>query len=194
MTEPARVDASSEAEGAAPEDAAQTPVAAPSPVAGPSRRRWVLFAGLAGAIIALDQVTKALVVANLEEGERVAVLGEFLQIVHWRNTGAIFGLVPDSAPIFAAVSLVVIGLIVWYHAKAGSGLLMTVALGALLGGAIGNLIDRLRFGGVVDFVDAGIGTFRWYTFNIADAGISIAIVLLLAMALVPRLAQVGTDA
>jgi signal peptidase II len=58
--------------------------------------------------------------------------------------------------------------------------MLTVALGLLLGGAIGNLLDRLRFGHVVDFVDMGIGSTRWYTWNVADAAISIAIVLLLA--------------
>ena len=65
----------------------------------------------------------------------------------------------------------------------------TVALGLLLGGAIGNLIDRLRYGYVVDFVDMGIGEWRFYTYNVADAAITTAIVLLLAMAVFPRLAD-----
>jgi signal peptidase II len=184
-------------EDAPHEPAPEEPAPGSAPAArtsGPTRRRWILFALLAAAIVLVDQVTKAIVVANLEVGERVQLLGEYVQIVHWRNTGALFGLLPDSAPIFAVVSFAVIGLIVWYHGRAGAGIVMTLALGFLLGGAIGNLIDRVRFGAVVDFVDAGIGTFRWYTFNVADAGISTAIVLLLAMALVPRLAQVGADA
>jgi signal peptidase II len=164
------------------------------PRGGPSPRRWLLFGGLAVAIVIVDQLTKAAVVANLAIGERVEILGEYVRIVHWRNTGALFGLLPDSAPVFALISSVVIGLIVLYHARAGAGLVMTVALGSLLGGAIGNLIDRIRLGAVIDFVDAGIGTFRWYTFNVADAGISLAIVLLVAMAIVPRLAEVGADA
>ena len=66
---------------------------------------------------------------------------------------------------------------------------MSIALGFLLGGAIGNLIDRLRLGYVVDFVDIGIGNLRFYTFNVADSAISTAIVLLVAVAVVPGLAR-----
>jgi signal peptidase II len=63
--------------------------------------------------------------------------------------------------------------------------MLSITLGLLLGGALGNLIDRVRLGYVVDFVDAGIGSLRWYTFNVADASISCAIVLLLIVALRP---------
>ena len=66
---------------------------------------------------------------------------------------------------------------------------MTLTLGLLLGGAIGNAIDRLRFNHVVDFVDAGIGDLRFYTFNVADSCISAAVLLLLLMAIRPRLAE-----
>ena len=72
-----------------------------------------------------------------------------------------------------------IGLIVAYHGRSARSLYLSIALGFLLGGAIGNLIDRLRLGYVVDFVDIGIGDLRFYTFNVADAAISTAIVLLL---------------
>jgi signal peptidase II len=81
--------------------------------------------------------------------------------------------------------MVVIGLIVAYHARSSPDLWLSVALGFLLGGAIGNLIDRLRLGYVVDFVDAGVGDVRWYTFNVADAAISTSIVLLLLLAIRP---------
>jgi signal peptidase II len=66
---------------------------------------------------------------------------------------------------------------------------MTLTLGLLLGGAVGNMVDRLRLGYVVDFVDGGIGSVRWYTFNVADAAISLAILLLLFAALRPSLAE-----
>ena len=82
-----------------------------------------------------------------------------------------------------------IGLIVAYHARSGRSPYMSVALGLLLGGAIGNLIDRLRLGHVVDFVDTGIGDLRWYTFNVADAAISIAILLLILAAIRPSLVE-----
>ena len=82
-------------------------------------------------------------------------------------------------------------LIVVYHARTGASLVMSVALGLLLGGAIGNVADRLRYGYVVDFVDAGIGSVRWYTFNVADSAISIALVLLVLVAIRPSLAAAG---
>ena len=110
-----------------------------------------------------------------------------------RNSGILFGMLPQSAGAFAIVSLIVVGLIVVYHAKAGRGLLVTIALGLLLGGAIGNLLDRLHYGYVVDFVDMGIGRLRFFTYNLADAAITTSIVLLLVMAVVPTLADWGAD-
>ena len=82
-----------------------------------------------------------------------------------------------------------IALIVIYHGRAGGSLYMTVTLGLLLGGAIGNMLDRLRLGYVVDFVDGGIGNIRWYTFNVADAAISLSILLLLLAAVRPSLTE-----
>ncbi len=86
------------------------------------------------------------------------------------------------------------GVIVWYESRAGQSLIVSIALGLLLGGAIGNLLDRLRFNYVVDFMDLGIGTWRWYTFNVADAAISASVVLLFVLALVPGLAESPRDA
>lgn len=173
--------------------------AAPGPPAtawrGPSVGRWILFAAIATAVVILDQATKAWIVATLpNHGDRLEVLGDWLQFVHGQNSGILFGLLPQSAPIFAIVSLGVTGLIVVYHRRAGRGILVTVALGLLLGGAIGNLLDRLNHGYVVDFVDMGIGSLRFYTYNLADACITTSILLLLAMAVVPSLAEWGADA
>ncbi|MFL5757846.1 MAG: signal peptidase II [Chloroflexota bacterium] len=178
-------------------DAEDRPKGAPDDHGPParlrSRPRWALFIALAAVVVVLDQVTKALLVGALAPGERVAVVGDLLRLVHSQNSGALFGLFRDRAILFAAVSIVVLALIVWYEGKAGNGIVTTVALGLLLGGAIGNLIDRLARGYVVDFVDAGIGGIRWYTFNVADAAISTAIVLLVAIALVPRLGELGAS-
>ena len=120
-------------------------------------------------------------------------MASWLRLVHGQNSGILFGMLPQSAPIFAIVSIGVTGLIVVYHAKAGRGIVTTVALGLLLGGAIGNLLDRLRYGHVVDFVDMGIGSWRFYTYNVADACITTAIVLLIGMAVFPRVAEWGAD-
>ena len=144
-------------------------------------------------VVVLDQLSKGWIVANLDPGEGMVVLGEWLRLVHGQNSGILFGMLPQSAPIFAVVSIGVTALIVVYHAKAGHGIVTTIALGLLLGGAIGNLVDRLRYGYVVDFVDMGIGSWRFYTYNLADACITTAIVLLIVMAVFPRVAEWGAD-
>jgi signal peptidase II len=153
------------------------------------RPLWVPFIGLAAAIVVTDQVTKALLVGALGPGESVAVVGDLVRLVHSQNTGGLFGLFRDQVPLFAAASIVVIGLIAWYHAQSGRSPYMTLTLGLLLGGAVGNLIDRLARGYVVDFVDAGIGSVRWYTFNVADSAISGALLLLILLALRPSLGE-----
>ena len=153
------------------------------------RPRWATFLALAAAIVIADQVTKAIVTSSLRPGESKPILGDLLRIVFSQNSGALFGLFKDNAAMFGIVSLGVIALIVLYHARAGDSPYMTITLGLLLGGAIGNMIDRLRLGYVVDFVDGGIGNIRWYTFNVADAAISLSILLLFAAALRPSLAE-----
>jgi signal peptidase II len=149
---------------------------------------WIVFLMTAGLILVFDQLTKAWLVANLSPGEVVSVAGDLIRLIFSQNSGALFGLFRDNAVLFGIVSLGVVGFIVAYHARAGRSLYLSIALGLLLGGALGNLTDRLRLGYVIDFVDLGIGGFRWYTFNVADAAISTAIVMLVAAALFPSLA------
>ena len=154
--------------------------------AGP---HWGVFLGIPLVVVVLDQLTKAWLVANVARGEVREVVGDTVRLVYHQNSGALFGLFRDQAILFGLLSMVVIGLIVGYHARSGRSRYMSIALGFLLGGAIGNLIDRLRLGYVVDFVDIGLGDLRFYTFNVADAAISTAIVMLVAVALVPGLAR-----
>jgi signal peptidase II len=156
--------------------------------AGESRRpMWAAFAGLAIVVVVADQLTKAWLVSKLAPGQSIQVIGDLVRLVHSQNTGGLFGLLRGQAAPFAALSLVVVALIVAYHGRSGRSAYLTLTLGLLLGGAIGNLLDRVRLGYVVDFVDAGIGTLRWYTFNVADASISLAILLLVAATLRPSL-------
>ena len=164
------------------DDAATQPVA--------RRAHWTVFVGLATSIVVVDQLTKAWLQANFEPGQVAEVVGNVVRLVFGQNSGALFGLFRDQALLFALASLGVVALIVGYHGRAARSLYLSIALGFLLGGALGNLIDRLRLGYVVDFVDVGIGKLRFYTFNVADAAISTAIVLLLAVAVVPSLARI----
>jgi signal peptidase II len=151
------------------------------------RARWGVFLGVAGTVIVVDQLSKAWLVANVAAGEIVSVIGDLVRLVQSQNSGALFGLFRDQAVLFALVSIGVIGLIALYHARSGRSLYLSLALGLLLGGAIGNMIDRLRLGYVVDWVDIGIGGLRFWTFNVADSAISLAILMLVAMALFPAL-------
>lgn len=182
-------------------DGPETPPLAPAADAGPLdiraddpvRPHWLLFAGLAVAVFVVDQVVKAWIVANFEVSVPVDLLGDWLRITITHNSGGLFGMFNGQAAVFALFSLVVIGLIVWYEQRAGRSLLMTVALGLLLGGALGNLADRIRYGYVVDFVDMGIGGWRFYTYNVADASITTSILLLILIALLPALTSKPGD-
>ena len=145
------------------------------------------------AVVVADQLTKSWIVNNVEPGGGFSVLGTWLNFVYGANSGILFGLVPQSAGAFAIVSMVVIVLIVLYHRHSGRGIVMTVATALLLGGAIGNLIDRLRFGEVVDWIDMGIGGLRFWTYNIADAAITTSLILIFAAALFPAIAGWGSD-
>jgi signal peptidase II len=154
-----------------------------------TRAHWIAFFGIAATVWVLDQLSKAWLVGQLDPGESMSVVGDWIRLVFSQNSGALFGLFRDNAVIFGIVSLGVIGLIVAYHGRAGRSLYLSVALGLLLGGALGNVTDRLRLGYVVDFVDIGIGGFRWYTFNVADAAISGAIVMLIGAAFIPAIGR-----
>ena len=153
--------------------------------------RWGLFVPLVLAVVVLDQVSKSWVLENVPRGGAIEVLGPYVRLILTDNTGGLFGLFAGNAPVFAVVSIAVMLLIVAYESRVGAAYLPTIALGLLLGGAIGNFIDRIRLGYVVDFVDSGIGDLRWYTFNVADAAISASIVLLIVMAVAPALAELG---
>ena len=152
------------------------------------RPAWLLFFGVAATVLILDQLSKAWVIANIVPGTAVLVVGDLVRLIHSRNDGALFGLFGTAAPVLAIASIGVLVLIVGYHARSGRSPILSVALCLLLGGAIGNLIDRIRLGYVVDWVDAGLGGVRFWTFNIGDAAISVAILLLLLLAVVPGLA------
>ena len=149
------------------------------------RPRWAVFLGLAAAVVVVDQLTKAWLVANVAVDQVVEVVGDWIRLIYSQNSGALFGLFRDQALLFGIVSIGVVALIIWYHGSSGRNTLLSVALGLLLGGALGNLIDRLRLGYVVDFVDIGIGDLRFYTFNVADSAISGAILLLIVLAVLP---------
>ena len=111
------------------------------------------------------------------------MIGDWLRIDLYHNNGGLFGLFQGSAVIFAFVTVAVVAILVALEIGSGwRSWLVTVTLGLLLGGAIGNFIDRLRFGYVVDFADIGIGTLRFpFIFNVADAAVTVAILLVFVL-------------
>ncbi len=147
--------------------------------AAPSRsaRRWyrdpLLFIALAAAL-GLDQLTKWLITSNMAWGQSIPEEG-FLRLTFVHNTGSAFGLFQGQGMILSAIALVAVGAMIWlYRSSPMPSLLMRAALGLQMGGAIGNLIDRLRLGYVVDFFDVG----PWPVFNIADSSVVVGIVIL----------------
>ncbi len=127
-------------------------------------------------VIMADRLSKYLVALNLPEGASIPLAGELLRITHVRNPGAAFGILPNMQMVLIAASAAVIAAIAAYYA--GHKPLrpaMKVALGLELGGAIGNLVDRLVYGRVTDFIDVRI----WPVFNLADAAVVSGVAVLI---------------
>ena len=150
--------------------------------------RGFLFLGLAALVVVLDQATKRIAEDRLERtGVRSVpwpIAGDFFRFTYVENRGAAFGLLQDQTAFFVLVGVVVIGVIgASYRYLPRSGFRLHLALGLQLGGAIGNLIDRIRQGYVVDFVDFGYHSNWWPVFNVADSAIVIGVALLALNAL-----------
>jgi len=130
-------------------------------------------------VLLLDQASKAWVMAHLPYGHPVPVLDDWLRFVYIRNPNAVFGISLGSGAVYLTFTLLAIGVLLILVFLERSRFLLFL-YGLFLGGALGNLVDRLRWGEVVDFVDMGIGRYRWPgVYNLADAAISVGIVLYL---------------
>jgi signal peptidase II len=136
---------------------------------------------VAGAVLILDQVTKALILAHLPLGGSIAVIPGFFDLTHVQNPGGAFGFLAGMSAevrslLFIAVSLVAAGLILYFYWQTPLGhRFLSVGLALIFGGAVGNLVDRMRFGIVVDFLDVYAGTLHWPAFNVADSAITIGV-------------------
>jgi signal peptidase II len=150
------------------------------PRAIPLRLRWrrdLLFFATAAVILALDQLTKHVVRATLERGEAFPESWP-VRFVHVTNTGAAFGILQEQNVFLVVTTVVgVVAILVYYWYPPFEHAIMTVAVGMLLGGAIGNLSDRLRLGEVTDFIDFP----RYPSFNVADSSIVVGVALLVIL-------------
>ncbi|MEZ4386509.1 MAG: signal peptidase II [Candidatus Krumholzibacteriia bacterium] len=145
-------------------------------------RRWVAWLA-AGLIVGTDFVTKRLVLAHADSlrFDRVEVLGDFFRLAYVRNPGAAMGLTPFGRWVLVAISAAAAVLLVWFlRSTATEQRWRRLAMGLILGGALGNLVDRVFYDGlVVDFLDFGVGSARFWTFNVADIGVTCGGALLL---------------
>lgn len=140
------------------------------------RRSGLLLALTSLAVLVADQVSKAMVRSGLEVGESIPLIDGIISLTHVRNAGAAFGLFPGKLPLFITVSAVVLGGIAWVWWKLKpEGRWITVALGLVAGGAMGNMIDRVVAGRVTDFFDLG-----WFpVFNVADVSLDVGVLILI---------------
>lgn len=147
--------------------------------------KYALFFTIAALVLIADQASKAWITSHMALHETFAVLPGFFSITYIRNPGAAFGFLATAGPgfravFFIAVTAAAILLIVYYLAKTKrEERLLVLSLALILAGAVGNLVDRIRYGEVVDFLDVYIGIHHWPAFNVADAAISCGAVLLL---------------
>ena len=150
---------------------------------------------IAAVIVILDQWTKSLVRLNLPSGatwlpESLLWLSPYARIVHWYNTGAAFGMFKDASMILTVLAFVVIGAILFYYPQVEQDdWLLRLALSMQLGGALGNLIDRLTIGHVTDFISVG----NFPVFNVADASITIGAALLFLSVWIRERAEKQSD-
>ena len=161
----------------------------------PSRLRWLW---LTIVVVFLDRLTKALIESRTVEGWRHELVHNFIYLVHTRNPGIAFSIFADERSpwmrlILIGGSLLVIAVVAWLLVTGRAGGVYTAAgLALLLGGATGNLADRILHGGVTDFFEVWFGTYRYPAFNVADSAITIgAILVLIDVLFPPRKAKIS---
>jgi signal peptidase II len=149
-------------------------------------RRLPLLLGLTAFILAFDRVTKMWISAHLPEGRFIPVIPHFLRISHWQNEGAAFSFLADTAApntvrwgliAFTCIASIVILAFLWRLSQRLSA--TTIALALILGGAVGNLYDRILYASVTDFIEVTIVHYHWPDFNVADSAICVGAALLL---------------
>ena len=148
-------------------------------------KKNILFGATTALIVFFDQLAKIYIDTTMLLHESFPVIAGFFSITYVRNPGAAFGFLADASPLFrylffVSVTVTAIVLIFHYLRKSkAEELMLTFSLALILSGAIGNLIDRIRFGEVIDFLDVYIGAYHWPAFNVADSAISVGAVILL---------------
>lgn len=159
-------------------------------------RPWTVstasFYSIALTIIVLDQISKFTVQQTLDLGQIIPIIPSFFNLTYVLNPGAAFGFLSGASaafrgPFFITVSVLAVFFILYYRSHyRGMGLLPSLGLACILGGALGNLVDRLRLGMVVDFLDFYYGSYHWPAFNLADSAITVGVALMIFEILTER--------
>lgn len=143
------------------------------------RRKYMLLAAVAGAVVVLDQLTKWLVIRFLDYYDQIPVIPGFFNLIHVHNPGGAFGVFAAQSSglrgvLFIAIACGAMGLILYLYRNTPKEYpLLLSGLALIFGGALGNLLDRLRLGKVVDFIDLYISQWHWPAFNVADSAITV---------------------
>jgi signal peptidase II len=150
--------------------------------------RLHVFLGTSAAVLVLDLLSKMVVFRTLTLGhEPIPIIGQALRLIYIHNPGSSFGLFHGNRWFFIGVSalsiLVILSLALKTRYRSRS---LQVALGMILGGAVGNLVDRIWLGEVIDFIEMGIGRHRWPVYNVADIGITLGVAILALILLTQR--------
>jgi len=143
------------------------------------RSRLVIFALVALIVVVLDHLTKWLVIKHLPFNDDIQILGQWVMLTHIKNTGGAFGLFPGSTVPLIVVSSVASVILCILAVRLRADWTRLIALGLILGGAVGNLIDRITLKKVTDFINVGLPDgLRWPIFNVADSAVTIGVLVL----------------
>ena len=142
---------------------------------------------ISGGVVIIDQITKLLTKRYMTLGQSKQVLGNFVRYTYIENTGMAFGISLGNRTFFTIFSIIASAVILVYLFRTrGDRFPVRLSLALILGGAIGNLIDRILYGSVVDFIEVGIGSLRWPVFNVADSAVTCGMIILLALVIFER--------
>jgi signal peptidase II len=161
----------------------------------PPWSKYRRLAWIAGSVVIGDQITKWIILDRLDLYHAIPVVPGFFNITHVQNPGGAFGFLAQQSPlirgiVFLLMSFLAVCLIFWlYRQTPSTHRLLAAGFALIFGGAIGNLIDRLRFGRVVDFLDFYIGKWHWPAFNVADSAITVGITIFLVHVVLGRMPE-----
>jgi len=149
------------------------------------KKIWFRLILVSGSVVCADQITKSIIKTHITLYDNLIVIGNFFNITHVLNPGGAFGFFADQPLevrkfIFLFMSSIVAVFVLWFYKRCAADFtFLSYGMALIFGGAIGNLIDRFRYGKVVDFLDFYVGSYHWPAFNMADSAISIGMGILM---------------